>query len=343
MNTCGGFLWHAEALKKHKPINQKTKTQTKVRMFWDDRGGGLTGQPMGPQVNTANIRTVLNINRVDSKKFSSRGWAFRRTHSSADPIQILCIRLALPLTLSLASRFAPSARLTVSGTPCALWLGGDFSCYSLFWEKKGGGLTRQPVGPPVGTATMTAVMSANRVDFESLSSRCWTFRRIHTSVDPIRVFCARLALPLTLSLPSRLAPSARLTFGVAPRALWLAEIFLRRKKICAGVVGTRTDWVSKGEEGGRTTSLLQHVARFEGVGEIVGFGGGDYKESWLWYSLFVGFPSLFVAPSGEQLALPMCLGGASLSAISRVFVPIFLFGRSVVVDVEGVRSGRELP
>ena len=47
---------------------------------------------------------------------------------------------------------------------------------------------------------------------------------------------------------------------------------------------------------------------------------------------------LFVAPSGEQLALPMmCWRGTSLSIISRVFVPVFLFGgQSVVVDVEGV-------
>ena len=33
MNTCGGFLCHAEALKKHKTKNkQKNETQTKVRM-----------------------------------------------------------------------------------------------------------------------------------------------------------------------------------------------------------------------------------------------------------------------------------------------------------------------
>ena len=53
-------------------------------------------------------------------------------------------------------------------------------------------------------------------------------------------------------------------------------------------------------------------------------------------SPFVGFPSLFVAPSGEKLALPVCWRGASLSTISRVFVPIFFFGQSVVVDVERV-------
>ena len=110
-------------------------------------------------------------------------------------------------------------------------------------------------------------------------------------------------LPLTLSLTSRLAPCARLTVDVPTRALWLAGIFLRRKKRCAGVVGTRTDWVLKGEEGGMATPLLQYVARFDGGGEIFGFGGGGYKESWPWCSLFVGFPSLFVAPSGEKPAL----------------------------------------
>ena len=265
--------------------------------FWDERGGGLA--PVGPRVDTATIRTVLSTNRVDSGSFSSGCCAFRRTHTSADPIRLLCIQLALPLTLPLPLRFAPSARLTVGGTPCALWLVGGFSCDCMFWENSGGGLTTQPVG----TATMTTVTSTNRVDLESFSSRCWTFRRTHTSADPIRVLCTRLALPLTLSLTSRLAPRARLTVDVPTRAFWLAGIFLRRKKRCAGVVGTRTDWVLKGEEGGMTTPLLQYVARFDGGGEIFGFGGGGYKESWSWCSLFVEYPSLFVATSGEKPAL----------------------------------------
>ena len=85
-----------------------------------------------------------------------------------------------------------------------------------------------------------------------------------------------------------------------------------------------------------TTPLLQYLARFDGGGEIFGFGGGGYKESWLWCSLFVGFPSIFVAPSGEKPALPMCWKGTSLSTISRVFVPITFVEQSVVVDVEGV-------
>ena len=266
-------------------------------MFWDERGGGLV--PVDPRVDTATTRTVLSTNRVDSGSFGSGCCAFRRTHTSADPIRLLCIRLALPLTLPLPLRFVPSARLPVGGTPCALWLVGGFSCDCMSWENSGGGLTTQPVS----TATMTTVTSANRGDLESFSSRCWTFRRTHTSADPIRVLCTRLALPLTFSLTSRLAPCARLTVDVPTRALWLAGIFLRRKKRCAGVVGTRTDWVLKGEEGGMTTPLLQYVARFDGGGEIFGFGGGGYKESWPWCSLFVGFPSLFVAPSGEKPAL----------------------------------------
>ena len=85
------------------------------------------------------------------------------------------------------------------------------------------------------------------------------------------------------------------------------------------------------------TPLLQYVARFDGGGEIFEFGGGGYNENQPWWSLFVEFPSLFVAPSGEKPALPMCWKGTSLSIISRVFVPIFFSGQSVVVDVEGVR------
>ena len=115
----------------------------------------------------------------------------------------------------------------------------DSSCDCMFWDKGGKGLTRQPVV----TATMTAAMSASRGDLGSFSSRCCAFRRTHTSADPIRLLCIRLALPLTLSLPSRLASSARLSVGLPPRAIWLAGIFLRRNKIYAGVVGTRIDWV----------------------------------------------------------------------------------------------------
>ena len=75
-----------------------------------------------------------------------------------------------------------------------------------------------------------------------------------------------------------------------------------------------------------TTPHLQYVARFNGGGEILGFGWGGYKESRPWCALFVGFPSLFVAPGDEQLALLMCCRGTSLSTVYRVFVPIFFSG-----------------
>ena len=45
------------------------------------------------------------------------------------------------------------------------------------------------------------------------------------------------------------------------------------KKICAGVVGTRTDWVLNGEEGGMTTQLLQYVTRFDGRARFLGLEG----------------------------------------------------------------------
>ena len=114
------------------------------------------------------------------------------------------------------------------------------------------------------------------------------------------------------------------------------------EKSCVISAGTSTSLTSR--INGMTTrththTLLQYVARFDEGGEIFGFGGGGYKESWLWCSLFVGFPSLFVAPSGEKPALPMCLKGTSLSTISRVFVPIIFVEQSVVVDVEGVGRG----
>ena len=276
-------------------------------MFWDERGKGLA--PMGPRVDTATIKTVLSINRVDSGSFSSGCCAFRRTHTSKDPIRLLCIRLALPLTLPLPLRFAPSARLRVGGTPCALWLVGDFSCDCMFWENSRRGLTTQPVG----TATISTVTSVNRVDLESFSSRCWTSRRTHTSADPIRVLCTQLALPLTLSLTSRLAPRARLTVDVPTRAFWLAGIFLRRKKRCAGVVGTRTDWVLKGEEGGMTTPLLQYDARFDG-------GGRDF---WVWRGRLQGE---FV------MMLPVCRLSVSICCDKRRET-------SFTVPAESGRSG----
>ena len=78
--------------------------------------------PAGPRVDTATIRTVLSTNRVDSGRFSSGCCAFRRTHTSADPIRLLCIRLALPLTLALTILTpAPDLRLVVHPVPYGLW------------------------------------------------------------------------------------------------------------------------------------------------------------------------------------------------------------------------------
>ena len=91
---------------------------------------------------------------------------------------------------------------------------GDCSCGCMFWRERGGGHTRQPVGPSVDAAIMTTVLSTNRVDSRSFSSRSCAFRRTHTSTDPIRLLCIRLALPLTLSLPSRFAPGTKLMVGV---------------------------------------------------------------------------------------------------------------------------------
>ena len=123
-------------------------------MFWGERGEGHTRQPVGPSVDKAIMTTVLSTNRVDSRSFSSRSCAFRRTNTSTDPIRLLCIRLALPLILSLPSRFAPGTKLMVGVSPRAPWLAGAFSRDCTFWDCRGGVLTinRQPVGTLVSTA-----------------------------------------------------------------------------------------------------------------------------------------------------------------------------------------------
>ena len=114
---------------------------------------------------------ALSTNRVDSRRFSSRSCAFRRTHTSTDPIRLLCIRLALPLKLSLPSRFAPSAKLMVGVSPRALWLAGIFSRDCTFGGCRGGVLTigRQLLGPPVSTAAITTATGINHVDSGSLA------------------------------------------------------------------------------------------------------------------------------------------------------------------------------
>ena len=161
--------------------------------FWDDRGRGRTGQPVGPYRDAAIMTTVVSTNRVDLGSFSSRYCAFRRTHTNADPLRLLCIRLALPLTLSLPSRFAPSPRLMVGVSLGVLWLLGPSSCGCTFWDDRGGEHTRQPLGPLVDTSTITIVTSTDHVDSGTCSSRFCTFRGVHMSADPIWLLCIRLA------------------------------------------------------------------------------------------------------------------------------------------------------
>ena len=92
------------------------------------------------------------------------------------------------------------------------WPAGAFSCDYMFWGERGGGLTRQPVGPFVDTAIMTAVLNTNRVDSRSFSSRGCASWLAHTSTDPIRLLCIRLALPL-YSLPALTIRAQRKTHG----------------------------------------------------------------------------------------------------------------------------------
>ena len=149
-----------------------------------------------------------------------------------------CIRLALPSTLSLPSAFVPSARLMVGASPRAQGFMRGFSCGCRFWDERGGGLT--PVGPQVDTATIRTVLGTTRVDSGSFSSRCCAFRRTHTNADCIRLLCIRLALLLTLSLPSRFAPSERLMLGGTLCALWLVGDFSCDSTVCFGKEGRRT-------------------------------------------------------------------------------------------------------
>ena len=104
-------------------------------MFWGERGEGYTRQLLGPSVDTAIMTTVLSTNRADPRSFSSHSCAFWRTHTSTDPIRLLCIRLDLPLTLSLPSRFAPGTKLMVGVSPRAPWLAGTFSRDCTFWDR----------------------------------------------------------------------------------------------------------------------------------------------------------------------------------------------------------------
>ena len=193
----------------------------------------MTGPDCAVMCNLINIHTYIDtyittstdINHVDSVRFSSRCCTLRRTHTSADAIRILCIPLALILTLSRPPGFASSAKLMVRVSPRALRFVEGFSCDCMFWDDREGGLTGQPMGPQVDTANIRTILSTNHVDSRRINSRCWAFRRTNPSADPIRLLGIRLALPLTLSFPSGFVPSTELMDSASPRALGLVKGF----------------------------------------------------------------------------------------------------------------------
>ena len=73
-------------------------------MFRDKKRRGLTRQSVGPLMDIVNVTTVMSLNRVDSGSFGSLCCAFRRTDTSADPIRLFGIRLALPFCFATARR-----------------------------------------------------------------------------------------------------------------------------------------------------------------------------------------------------------------------------------------------
>ena len=107
-----------------------------------------------------------------------------------------------PGIVAIGTAVATSSRCAVPQQ--FLWPAGAFSCDCMFQGERGGGLTRQPVGPSVDTAIMTTVLSTYCVDSRSFRSRGCAFR----------LLCILLVLPLTLSLPSRFAPSSKLSWLV---------------------------------------------------------------------------------------------------------------------------------
>ena len=74
-----------------------------------------------------------------------------------------------PSIVAIGTAVANSSRCAVLQQ--SLWPAGDFSCDCMFQGERGEGLTRQSVGPSVDTAIMTTVLSTNRVDSRSFSSR----------------------------------------------------------------------------------------------------------------------------------------------------------------------------
>ena len=130
----------------------------------------MTGPDCAVMFNLINTHTHTHTPREDQCEWH------RMTRMTGPDCVVMCNlinththtrTLALPLTFSLPSRFAPSARLVVCVSPRALCLSlsGDSSCDCLVWDKRGGGFARQPVGPPVGTAaTMIKASTGERLE-----------------------------------------------------------------------------------------------------------------------------------------------------------------------------------
>ena len=84
------------------------------------------------------------------------------------------------------------------------------------------------------------------------------------------------------------------------------------------------------------TPLLQYVARFDGGGEIVGFGWGRLQGEWAVVLPVCRIP-VSISPSGEQLALLTCDGeGQACPPFPAFSAPYVFSGESVVVDVDVV-------
>ena len=70
-----------------------------------------------------------------------------------------------PGIVAIGTAVANSSWCAVPQQP--LWSAGTFSCDCMFQGERGGGLTRQPVGPSANTAIMTTVLSTSYVDSRS--------------------------------------------------------------------------------------------------------------------------------------------------------------------------------
>ena len=102
----------------------------------------------------------------------------------APTYDFFCQPIPAPGVVAIATTVANTSRCAMSQQ--FSWPAGAFLRDAMFWDDRGGGLTRQPVGAFVDTGTMATAMNTNHVNPESYSSRCCAFQRTHTrSADPI--------------------------------------------------------------------------------------------------------------------------------------------------------------